>query len=92
SPAEFALDVLPAAIATGWMAVVVFVLLKDHAAAWVLFGALAFGGAGVAALLGQPARPDQMAGWAGAALLAIAVIALVAGKRGAAPAGGGAIS
>jgi len=81
SPAELALDVVPAALATGWLAVVAFVLLKDHAAAWILFGAIAFGGAGVAALLAQPAAADQMAGWTGAALLSMAAVSLIAGRR-----------
>jgi hypothetical protein len=55
--------------------------LKDHVAAWVLFGALAFGGRAAAAILGQTAAADRTAGWVGVALIAIAVVGLLAGRR-----------
>ncbi|MEP7131840.1 MAG: lysostaphin resistance A-like protein [Acidobacteriota bacterium] len=61
----------------GWMAVCAFVLLKDHVAAWVLFGAAAFGGPAAARLLSQPAAPDRFAGIAGFVLLAAVVVALI---------------
>jgi hypothetical protein len=72
---------LPALAVAVWLGVVAFVLLKDHVAAWVLFGALAFGGRAAAALLGQSAAADRAAGWVAVALIAVAVIGLLAGKR-----------
>ena len=87
SPLEFALDFLPAVLLAGWMAVVGFLLLKDHAAAWVLFGAIAFGGAGAASMLAQPAAADQMAGWGGVALLAVTVAWLLFPRRDGAASG-----
>ena len=62
SPVEFALDFVPPILLVGWMAVVAFALLRDHAAAWVFFGAISFGGARAASMLAQPAAPDQAAG------------------------------
>ena len=38
-----------------WLAVTAFVLLRDHPAAWVYFGTLAFGGSSAVRLLGQDA-------------------------------------
>jgi hypothetical protein len=64
-----------------WLGFVAFGLLKDHAAAWVLFGALFFGGLEAAELLSQPAPPDQASGWAVVVLVALAATALVAGRR-----------
>jgi hypothetical protein len=67
-----------------WLAFCALVLLGDHAAAWVFFGALALGGPAVGDLLSQGAAADRAAGWGAAALLAVAVVALVAGRREAA--------
>jgi len=83
---ELGLEVIPAAAAMAWMFGAAFLLLKDHVAAWVLFGALAFGGRACAALLSQTAPPDRAAGWVGVLLLAAASAALLAGRRAAAPA------
>ena len=71
------LEFLPAVLIAGWMGVVAFALLKDHAAAWVFFGAIAFGGARTASMLAQPAASDQMAGWVGVALIVLAVAGLL---------------
>ncbi len=60
-----------------WMAVCAFVLLRDHVAAWVLFGAAAFGGPAAIRLLSQPAAPDRIAGAAGLLLLAVVAVALI---------------
>jgi len=81
SATEFALDLLPPLAAAAWLAAVGFLLLKDHVAAWVLFGALAFGGRAAAALLGQTAQADRMSGWLAVALIAAAVGWLLAGRR-----------
>ena len=81
SGAEFALDLLPPLAAAAWLAVAAFLVLKDHVAAWVLLGALAFGGRAAAALLGQSAQADRAAGWVGVALIAAAAVSLLAGGR-----------
>jgi hypothetical protein len=47
----------------------------------VFFGAIAFGGARAASMLAQPAAPDQMAGLVGVALIVLAVVGVVAGRR-----------
>jgi hypothetical protein len=83
---ELGLEVIPAAAAMAWMFGSAFLLLKDHVAAWVLFGALAFGGRACLALLSQTAAPDRAAGWVGALLVAAAAAILLAGRRGAATA------
>jgi hypothetical protein len=80
-PGEFAAAYLPDAATLAWLAFCALVLLADHAAAWVFFGALALGGPAVSDLLSQGAPADRSAGWAAAALLAIGVVALVAGRR-----------
>ena len=64
-----------------WLAFSAFFLLRDHAAAWVFFGALAFGGNTAARLLSQPAASDRFAGAAGAVLLVIVCAAIVGTAR-----------
>ncbi len=71
----------------GWLGFCVFALLKDHAAAWVLFGALYFGGMRAAELLAQPAAQDRAAGWSVAILVILAAAALLAGRRSPATSG-----
>jgi len=83
---ELGLEVIPAAAAMAWLFGAAFLLLKDHVAAWVLFGALAFGGRACLALLSQTAAPDRAAGWVGVVLVAMAAVILLAGRRGAATA------
>jgi hypothetical protein len=76
----------------GWFAVCAFGLLRDHAAAWVLFGVLAFGGRAAIDLLGQPASADRSAGAVAVLLLAVSALALLAGRgrgRAAPPTAGG---
>lgn len=87
SPGEFAADYLPALLVAAWLAFCAFGLLRDHVGAWVLFGAIAYGGRGIASLLSQPAAADRAGGWAGLLLVLIASLALLAGRRraGAAP-------
>ncbi len=75
----------PPLLTLAYLAAVGFWLLKDHVAAWVLFGALTFGGRGAAALLVQPARVDQVSGWIGLLLVLLAAVALLAGRRPQAP-------
>jgi hypothetical protein len=84
SSGEFAAAFLPEIVMAAWLAFCVFGLLKDHAAAWVLFGALYFGGSRAVELLAQPAAPDRAAGWTVAVLVILASSALLAGRRDAA--------
>ncbi len=81
SPSEFAFELATALLAAGWGAVCAFGLLREHAAAWALFGLFTFGGRGAVALLAQPAGADRAAGWLALALLAVAGVALLAGRR-----------
>jgi MFS family permease len=81
SAAEFAAAFLPEALMAAWLAFCVFGLLKDHAAAWVLFGAIYFGGMRAAELLGQSAAQDRAAGWSVVVLVVLAAVALLAGRR-----------
>ena len=77
SALEFAGGLAGSALTACWLAVAAFALLRDHAAAWVFFGALAFGGAAASRLLAQPAAPDRAAGFVGLALVAAAALLLV---------------
>ena len=81
SAADFATDYLPPLLTAAWLALCAFSLLRDHAAAWVLFALFAFGGRNVVALLAQPAPPDRFSGVLAVILLAVAGIALLAGRR-----------
>ena len=81
SPAEFASSLLPALFAAAWIAVCAFALLRDHAAAWAIFGLLAFGAREAIGLLAQPAAADRAAGAWSLLLLALAGIALLGGPR-----------
>ena len=81
SVGEFAASFVPEVLLAGWLAFCAFGLLKDHVAAWVIFGALAFGGMRAAELLAQPAPPDRAAGWTVAILCVLAATALLAGRR-----------
>ncbi len=80
-PGDFLAAYLPGVTALAWLAFCGLCLLADHAAAWVLFGALAFGGPVVADLLSQGAAQDRAAGFAALALIVAAVLALLAGRR-----------
>jgi hypothetical protein len=77
SALEFAADLAGSLAILAWMAVCAFLLLRDHVAAWVVFGAAAFGAPAAVRLLSQPARPDVLAGAAGLLLLGAAAIALI---------------
>jgi hypothetical protein len=81
SVGEFAAAFIPEILMAAWLGFAAFGLLKDHAAAWVLFGALFLGGLQAAELLSQPAAPDQASGWAVLVLVALAATALIAGRR-----------
>ena len=78
-------DYLPGLLMAVWLGVCAFLLLRDHAAAWVLFGLFAFGGRGALELLGQPAAADRAAGGFAVVLLLVAGFVLLAGKRDTAP-------
>ncbi len=81
TPGAFVSDFVPSVVTAAWLGLCAFVLLRDHAAAWVLFGLFAFGGRGALALLSQPAAADRAAGALAVALLIVAGIALLAGHR-----------
>ena len=83
SPATLAADFLPTVLLVAWLAASAALLLRDHAAAWVLLGIFTVGGREVLALLAQPAAVDRAAGWMSAIVLAAAAAALLAGRRGA---------
>lgn len=78
---EFLGGLVPALLTLGWLGVAAFALLRDHAAAWVLFGAVAFGFRGAAELLMQPAAPDRSAGAAALLLVLLCAAALVWRRR-----------
>ena len=82
SPATLAADFLPTVLLVAWLAASAALLLRDHAAAWVLLGIFTVGGREVLALLAQPAAVDRAAGWMSAIVLAAAAAALLAGRRG----------
>ena len=88
APGEFAFEFATGVLAAALAAACAFGLLRDHPAAWVLFGLFTFGGRGAIDLLGQPAAADQAAGGLALILLALAAVAMLAGKRDAAPAPG----
>jgi hypothetical protein len=73
SSGDFAAAYAPALLTTAWLVAAALFLLRDHVGAWLLFGALAYGGRAVADLLVQPAPADRMAG--GEALLLILLAA-----------------
>ena len=64
-----------------WFGLSAFVLLRDHVAAWVLYGAAAFGLPAAARMLSEPAPPDRLAGALGLLLVAAAVAALIGTRR-----------
>ncbi len=86
SAPEFAASFVPPLLMLAALAAAAFWLLKDHVAAWVLFGVLTFGGRAAAALLAQPARADRLSGWMGLLLVLLAAAALLTGRRSNAPA------
>jgi hypothetical protein len=81
SAGEFAAEYIPEIAMAAWLGFVAFGLLQDHAAAWVLFGAVYFGGVRSAELFSQPAPADRSAGWAVVVLVVLASAALLAGRR-----------
>jgi hypothetical protein len=81
SAARLVADYLPGLAMAAWLGVCAFLLLRDHVAAWVLFGLLAFGGRGALELLAQPAAADRAAGGFAVVLLIVAGFVLLAGKR-----------
>ncbi len=81
SPGQFASELVPAVLTAAWLGVCAFAFLRDHAAAWALFGLSAFGGREALGLLVQPAAADRAAGGWAVALLCLAGAALLAGRR-----------
>ena len=86
SPAEFGFELATGLLAAGWAGVCAFGLLRDHPAAWALFGLFAFGGRGAIELLAQPAAADRAAGGLALTLLALVGALLLAGRRNGDPA------
>ncbi len=82
---EFALEFLSGVLAAAWIAVCAFGLLRDHAAAWALFGLFSFGGRAAVDLLAQPASADVAQGGLAVFLLLLFGLALLAGRRDQAP-------
>ncbi len=82
---EFTMELVSALLAAAWIAVCAFALLRDHAAAWALFGLLALGGRTAAELLVQPAAYDVAQGGLALILLVLFGLALLAGRRDASP-------
>jgi hypothetical protein len=78
---EFFASLGPPVVTVAYLALVTFLLLKDNVAAWLLFGAFAFGGRGAVSLISQPAVPDQVSGGIGLALVLLAAAAFLAGRR-----------
>ncbi len=81
TPSVLVTDLLPSILIAAWLAASAALVLRDHAAAWVLLGIFTVGGREVLALLSQPAAVDRTAGWAAAALLVAGAAALLAGRR-----------
>jgi hypothetical protein len=78
---EFFASLGPPVVTVAYLALVTFLLLKDNVAAWLLFGAFAFGGRGAVGLISQPAAPDQVSGGVGLALVLLAATVFLAGRR-----------
>ncbi|HKF45627.1 MAG TPA: hypothetical protein VKG01_21240 [Thermoanaerobaculia bacterium] len=83
SASEFVVGFLTPAVSVAALAAVAFGLLRDHVGAWVLFGAISYGGRAAAALLEQPAETHKLSGLLGLALVLLAAVAVVAGRRAA---------
>jgi membrane protease YdiL (CAAX protease family) len=81
SPAEFTMEFLSGLLAAAWIAVCAFGLLRDHAAAWVLFGLFSFGGRAAADLFAQPAAADRAQGGLALVLLVLFGLMMLAGRR-----------
>jgi hypothetical protein len=82
---EFTMELVSALLAAAWIAVCAFALLRDHAAAWALFGLFALGGRTALELLAQPAASDVAQGGLALILLVLFGLALLAGRRDASP-------
>ena len=82
---EFTMELVSALLAAAWIAVCAFALLRDHAAAWALFGLFALGGRTAVELLAQPAASDVAQGGLALILLVLFGLALLAGRRDASP-------
>jgi hypothetical protein len=74
-------DYLPGLLIAAWLALCAFFLLRDHVAAWALFGLFAFGGREALELLAQPAPADRAAGLLALLLLGAVAVAMLAGRR-----------
>lgn len=81
TPGEFLADLLPDVLVAVWIGLCAFLLLRDHPAAWIFFGALAYGSRAVLDLLSQPAAADRSAGWSALLMIALALAALLWKRR-----------
>jgi hypothetical protein len=80
APAFFG-ELVPDLLTAAWVAFVAFGILRNHVAAWVLFGVLVSAGPAISKLLAQPAPADRAAGWMSLALVIIALAGLLMGGR-----------
>src|SRR5262249_23014517 len=80
APAFFG-ELVPEFLTAAWLAFVAFGILRNHVAAWVLFGLFISAGPAVVKLLEQPAPADRAAGWMSLALVIIAAAGLLMGSR-----------
>jgi hypothetical protein len=85
TPAAFVADYVPSILGAAWLAASAFLLLRDHAAAWVLYASSRSVAGERVELIAQPASPDRAAGGFAVLLLAAAGVAMLAapGPRGA---------
>jgi hypothetical protein len=81
SGAGFGFELVTGLLFAAWAAVCAFGLLRDHAAAWALFGILGSGGRVALELLAQSAAQDRAAGWLAILLLGVAGAACLTGRR-----------
>jgi hypothetical protein len=81
TPGEFLAGLVPDLLVALWIGLCAFLLLRDHPAAWIFFGALAYGSRAVLELLSQPAAADRSAGWSALLMIFLALAALLWKRR-----------
>jgi membrane protease YdiL (CAAX protease family) len=81
TPGAFFANYLPELAVVAWLGFCMMVLLGDHAAAWVLFGAFALGGQVLGNLLSQGAAESRGSAIGTLGLLVAAAFALLWGRR-----------
>src|SRR5262249_43740175 len=79
SGVELAWATVSGLVTAAWLIGCAFLLLRNHAAAWVFFGVLTSGVPAAVRILAQPAAADRIAGAGALVLLAVGVAALIGG-------------